>query len=31
MIKPKIPNKRPEKIITTNTSSGWDFMDDEKI
>ena len=31
IIKPKIPNSNPEKIITINTSSGWDFIDDENI
>ena len=31
IIKPKIPNSNPEKIITINTSSGWDFIDEENI
>ena len=31
IIKPKIPNSNPEKIITINTSRGWDFIDDENI
>ena len=31
IIKPKIPNKRPEKTITIKTSRGWDFIDDENI
>ena len=31
IIKPKIPNSNPEKIITINTSSGWDFIEEENI
>ena len=31
MIKPKIPNNIPEKIITIKTSRGWDLIEDEKI
>ena len=31
IIKPKIPNSNPEKIITINTSSGWDLIDEENI
>ena len=31
IIKPKIPKSSPEKIITMNTSSGCDFIDDENM
>ena len=31
IIRPKMPNNRPEEIITTKTSRGCDFIDDEKI
>ena len=31
IIKPKIPNSNPENIITINTSSGWDLIDEENI
>jgi len=31
IINPKIPNNRPKKIITTKTSSGCDFIEEEKI
>ena len=31
IIKPKIPKSNPNKIMTRKTSSGWDFIDDEKM
>ena len=31
IISPKIPNKKPEKIITKKISNGCDFTDDENI